>query len=180
MAALRVNSTFRQEVVGEVEVAPDDDASLVARFLKRSGPAGKVRDVRAKVVIRQVDGGALLVVEETDEVTENVGVAGWRNECEATASRVVNELPEVKRVEDDARNAAEESDGQARFGDLGPIDDDTHGGFSVGIGIHTDERFQPEIWYSVDPAGHLSVTVLGADATVSPSSLRAVERVCKR
>jgi hypothetical protein len=180
-AAFRVQSTFHQQIVGEVAVMPRDDGARVATFLKRSGPAGKTQEIRAKIVLaRRGEAGELRIVEETDDVTESANAARRRADCEAAASRAVNDLPEVKRAVAEAMRGADESDGRARFGGVGPIDDDDLGSFTVGIGIHTDERYEAEVWYSVDRTGHLSVTSLGSEVAVSEKALRAVEAACKR
>ena len=106
-----------------------------------------------------------------------MGAAG-RSACEASAARAVNALPEVKKATARAMDDARASGGRAHFGGVGPIDDPDEG-FTVGIGTHTDERFEAAAWYSVDGSGHLSVTVLGADVPVDARRAPRVERACR-
>jgi hypothetical protein len=54
-AALSAQSTFRQQVVGEITLTLHDDV-VTAEFLKRSGVNGKPRDVRARLGLRKSDG----------------------------------------------------------------------------------------------------------------------------
>ena len=175
-AAFIATSTFRQEIVGEVRVDRDGDM-FVASFVKRSGAAGTLGEARAKVVLRYVDAGGVVVVEETDEATERRHATSSRDACEKVAERVVNDQPQVKRAVASAEAAAAASHDRAHFGGVGPIDDD-EGGFSAGIGIHTGERFEQPIAYQVDRAGQLSVSVYGEDLALPPSALREVARVC--
>jgi hypothetical protein len=105
------------------------------------------------------------------------GAAG-RSACEAAAARAVNALPEIKKATARAMDDARASGGRAHFGGVGPIDDPDDG-FTVGIGTHTNERFEAAAWYSVDGSGHLSVTVLGADLLLDADVLRRVERACR-
>jgi hypothetical protein len=87
-------------------------------------------------------------------------------------------MPEIKKATARAMGDARASGGRARFGGVGPIDDPGDG-FTVGIGTHTDERFEAAAWYSVDGSGHLSVTVLGADLLLDADVLRRVARACR-
>jgi hypothetical protein len=87
-------------------------------------------------------------------------------------------LPEVKRAISDAQKGVDESDGRANLGGVGPMEDES--GFTAGLGVHTAERFEARVWYSVDWAGHLTVTVDGDDLNVPGETVRAVERACKR
>jgi hypothetical protein len=176
--ALHADTTFHQRVVGEIVVIPGEDVAT-AGFLKRSGPAGDLRDVHARLVMQRSDGGALLIVEETDDVTEKAKLDSTPIECERAAARVVDDLPDVKQAVASAILAGEQSGGQAHYGRVGPIDDENDG-FSVGVGLHTDQRFEAEVWYSVDRSGRLSVTVLGADVAIPPSSLRTVATACRQ
>ncbi len=177
-AAFRAETTFHQQVMGDIDITQTEN-SAIAGFLKRSGAAGRARDVRAKLVIRASGASAPLIVEETDAVTESNRGETRRTECEVAAARAVNDLPEVKRMVVSETRAADESGGRAHYGSVGPIDDPT-GGFSVGLGIHTDERFEAAVWYAVDRSGLLSVSVLGSDVTLAPDVLRAVQKACPR
>jgi hypothetical protein len=184
--ALGRDSTFHQTIVGDIEVTPGEGGSATATFLKRSGSRGRLRDVHARLVFQRVDGGAPVIVEETDDVTEHARASAEKrshddsSDFEAEAAKVVNDLPEVKRTVAGLMKAADESHGRARFGGFGPNPEAEDGRLVVGIGIHTDERFQGAIWYEVDLTGHLSVTVDGEDVPVRPDALRAVERACSQ
>lgn len=103
--------------------------------------------------------------------------AARRPGCEGVAARAVNSLPEVKRATARAMEDARKSGGRTHFGGVGPIDDPDDG-FTAGIGGHTDERFEAVVWYTVDGAGHLSVTVNGEEQQVGPDTLRKVEQAC--
>jgi hypothetical protein len=46
------------------------------------------------------------------------------------------------------------------------------------MGIHTDERYEEYVVYSVDRAGRLRVTVFGEDVRVRRADLLDVERAC--
>jgi hypothetical protein len=175
--ALRADATFHQRIVGEIEVIPGEDLATTG-FLKRSGPAGNLRDVHAKLVMQRNDGGPLLIVDETDDVTEKAKFSSAPTDCAGAAARVVDDLPDVKRAVASAILAADQSGGRANYGRVGPIDDES-GGFSVGVGLHTDQRFEAEVWYSVDRAGRLSVTVLGTDVAIPPKSPRTVATACR-
>jgi hypothetical protein len=175
-AALTTDA-FRQQIVGDIEVTPREDGRIVAGFVKRSGVNGKTSDIRAKLVVGDRDGAALAIVEETDEVTEQRETETPRATCAATAERVVNALPDVKRALKSAKDAADRSQDRAHFGGLGPLDDD-QGGFTMELGVHTAERFEAYVFYAVDRAGHLSVTVSGSDEVIPPAARSAVERAC--
>jgi hypothetical protein len=116
--------------------------------------------------------------ERSDALAEK-DAADTRSDCERIAAAVVGALPEVKRLVASANRAADASGGHGRFGGVGPIDDDD-GTFTVGIGVHTDERFEAQVWYSVDRAGHLRVSALGTDLKVPLDALRDVARACSR
>ncbi len=114
----------------------------------------------------------------TESATTALRRAARRSACEAVAAGAVNSLPEVKTATASAIDDARTSRGRTHFGGVGPIDDPDNG-FTVGIGNHTDERFEAAVWYTVDREGHLSVTVLGADEQVGPDVLRRVEQACR-
>jgi hypothetical protein len=176
-AALGPKSTFHQKIIGTIDVHPASDAKE-ATFTKRSGGSGKTSDVVAKLLLRREPGGVLVIVEETDAPSEARRAAHSRDQCESAAAKVANDLPAVKKAVADANKAADESSDRAHFGGIGPIDDDD-GGFSVGFGIHTKERYEGQVWYSVDRAGHLEVTVLGEDQKIPAAALHGVEAACK-
>jgi hypothetical protein len=127
-------------------------------------------------VLRVGDGGTWLVVEEADASLEPGASTG---SCEEIVAEVVNVLPAVKRAVAEAQAVADESGGHTRFGGMGPNDDED-GGFSASIGLHTDDRFEALVRYSVDGKGRLTVTAGGAELELPAATLRSVERACRR
>jgi hypothetical protein len=140
---------------------------VFAGACRRDVPPPRVRD-GAELVDEGVAGAS----------TAHERAESGRADCEATAARVVNGLPEVKRMVASAIRAAGEDDGGARFGGVGPLEDG-EGGFASSLGIQSDERFEAQVWWSVDRAGHMSMTILGSDFAVPTPALREVERACK-
>jgi hypothetical protein len=116
---------------------------------------------------------------ERSDTLAGKDAADARSECERIAAAVVGALPDVKRLVESANRAADASGGHGRVGGVGPIDDDD-GTFTVGIGVHTDERFEAQVWYSVDRAGRLRVSALGADVKISLDALGDVAKACSR
>jgi hypothetical protein len=151
-------STFHQSIVGSIEVTRNGDA-FTATFQKHSG-SSRMSDVKASLVIV---GGQ--VREESDAASEAHAKDARRETCEGTASAVVVDLPEVKKQ-------------GPVMGGLGPIDNDD-GGFSAAFGIHHPDRFEAQVWYTVDAVGTLSVTVLGEDIAIPVAAKSKVERACK-
>ena len=174
--ALPAASTFHQEIVGKIALEATAEG-FRATFLKRSGPRGELRDVQATLGLARAN-GSFVIVEETDEVTER-RLAGQRDgRCSTAASKAVASLPEVKREMDEVRKRTAASDGAARQGGVGPLPNDD-GSFSMGLGVHTDERFEAIVWYTVGAGGDLTVTVMGADVMVPPGALKAVRDACR-
>ena len=130
---------FHQSIVGPIDLTHEKGV-FTARFQKRSGGA-KQSEVEARIV---VDDGKVLV-----ESDRTVNAPRKSASCEEVAGAVVFALPEVKRVidEDFAELKSTKSDGNV--GGIGPIPEEG-GGFSAGIGIHTPERYEAQIWYEVD------------------------------
>ncbi len=176
--ALGAQPDFHQELVGDIDVVAGDGGTWVATFTKRSGAAASAKDVRGKLVFRPGASGALAIVEESDAPTEARHAAATSDACEATVNRVVSALPRVKKAILDAQRAADQSGGQGTFGGIGPNGDDDE--LVWGLGIHTNERFEGTVWYSVTRTGKLSVTVEGEDISAPPAALAEVERACKR
>jgi ketosteroid isomerase-like protein len=177
--ALGGASEFHQALVGEIRLTSTGSSTVAAVFTKRSGNHGKLADVEGKLVLRREDGGAWVIIEETDALTEARRAKSEPSSCEAVARTIVEALPVVKQTISRLVRAAEKSGGRARFGGVGPLDEEG-GGFTAGIGLHTDQRFEAEIWYAVDSAGVLRVTVAGEDAAIPADALRTVERACKQ
>jgi hypothetical protein len=176
--ALRAQPAFRQSIVGDIDVAPSDGGSAVATFTKRSGQADKMRSVQGRLVLETSEGGPPTIVEETDEASNARRAATERTLCEDVAARAVGELPSVKRAVADAQHSANQAGGNAHYGSITPIEDDD--GFTVELGVHTPDRFESAVSYSVDRAGHLTVTVLEENVNAPAETLRAVARACQR
>jgi hypothetical protein len=171
-------STFTQQIEGPITIAPGSGGELVATFLKRSGSAGKLHEVHAKLALRAADGGLPMITEETDEVSAQRGEDAGAPDCETMAAHVVNALTEVKREVADLKKTADESGSSSHFGGFGPIyEGDSK--FSAGIGLYTDQRFQGEINYTVDH-GHLYVDILGTNVSVPISAQKVIEHACSQ
>lgn len=177
-AALRQQPTFQQQIVGPLGFERTPDGNLAVSFVKRSGEDGKLRDVEAALVLASGSKGRWEIVTEADapRTAANDAVS---EACQSQAALVTNRLPEVKRAVEEATRAADESNGRARFGGIGP-QDDGDGGVVGSLGLHTDERFEGQVTYAVDRKGHLTVTVLGLELSIPPTDLRSVERACHR
>jgi hypothetical protein len=177
-AALGPHSRFHQTIVGDIDVRPGEHRTWVAAFTKRSGRDASLHTARGRLVLRAQDAGVLLVVEETDEATEDRADALERAKCEEVAAREVNALPAVQQAVKSAQRAASESDGEAHFGGMMPIEDDDS--FTGEIGVNSESRFEAEVIYSVDRSGRLTVNALGEDQVVAADALARVKRACKR
>lgn len=175
-AAFRKQPTFRQQIIGPIVSTRADDGTLTATFTKQSGDDGKLSQVAAKLVLRLGDGGTWMVVEEADASSVPAAAVGG---CEEKVAEVVNALPEVKRAVADGQAAADKSRGRATFGGMGP-NDDGDGGFTVSMGLHTEERFETLVTYSVDGKGRLTVFAGGPELELPAATLRSVERACRR
>lgn len=123
---------------------------------------------------RQAD-GTMVIVGESDVASRARNEHAAADGCEATLSRVVNALPAVKRAVLDAQRAADQSHGRASFGGIDPQDDEVR---TWGLGLHSEERFEPYVWYSVNRTGDLTVTVQGEDLVVPSPALKDVRRAC--
>jgi hypothetical protein len=174
-AALAAAGDFHQSVVGRVDASPESVGRVALTFTKRSGSGGKTSDVSAKLVLGK-EAENFAIVEETDSVTESRKQGGAS--CEEAASAAVEALPKVKSVIDELLKAAEASGDTAHFGGIGPIEDAD--GFTASLGLHTEDRFEARIAYTVDRKGHLGVVVDGEPQPIPAPTLRAVERACKR
>lgn len=172
-AAFAKQPAFFQELIGIPEFSRTQDEALTASILKRSGEGDKWEVVSAKLVLSLGDAGAFVIIAETDEPSSRREELG-RGDCLTTAVEAVNALPEVERA---VAAAMATADGEkARFGGLGPYDDEKGGVFG-GLGIHTDERFEEQISYHVQK-GVLWVSVLGDEVTIPQDALRKVKRAC--
>jgi hypothetical protein len=175
-AAFAKQPTFQQEIIGEISLNRPDEATMNARFQKKSGDASGFRVDAARLGLTR-NGSGFLVIEEADEASsreQNTIQAG----CVEKAGAVVDALPEVKRAVASALAETERSDGGQSLGGLGP-NDDGKGGFQMATGIHTDGRFEPRVDYAVDREGRLTVRVLGSDVKPSREALQSVVRACR-
>jgi hypothetical protein len=204
--ALSADSSFQQQIVGPIEVTPVvSGESAIATFVKRSGDPGHLRDVRARLFLKNfaVDyarpDAPWTIVGENDATApststldgcESEAAHSTRNipdvdaRCDEVASKVFNGLPEVQRAlarmraEYDARAKGEPN---IAMGGFGP-QDNGDGSFTVARGLQTPERFEGAADYRVDRAtGRLEVSIPGEeDPHMSASDLRKVEAACKR
>lgn len=175
-AAFAKQRSFRQELVGDIALARAPDGRVTATFTKRSGD-GAAFSVDTATLVLAPSAAGYVVVEEADAASL-ARRASSPSVCEAKATEVVNALPEVKRATADAMTDADQSDGGARFGGVGP-NDDGEGGITFALGLHTDERFETRVVASVAKNGALSVMVLGSDVAVPAAALRAVREACR-
>jgi ketosteroid isomerase-like protein len=173
--ALGPTSTFHQDIVGEIRVSVNDDATYLATFTMRSGTSTRT-DVTARVSVSRMDGGTWQIVEETDEVTVARAARKTRYACPELASDVVNELPVVKKLLADTRKEIDAHYTDRFLGGIGPIQDEN--GFQAGLGVHQPERYEALVWYTVTTAGDLTVTVSGNDVAVPEARRAAVKSLC--
>ena len=185
--ALGAGSSFRQQIVGDVKVEPAPGDVVVARYMKRSGMAQRLGDTPARIVLRQdTEHGELRILEEADDGGQGGGAAvdacaqsAWsevtRQRCEETASRLVNELPRVKKLVDEILKAS--TDDRA-LGGIGP-DDNGDGTFTASIGIHAQDRFEGRVDYTVNrTTGHLTVKVDDTDVPVPENAQHELANAC--
>jgi hypothetical protein len=185
--ALGADSSFRQQLVGDVKVGQAPGDFLVARFTKRSGPKARLRDTPARIVLRQdSEHGELRILEEADDsgqggeaTTDACAQAAWsellQERCEEGASRAVNALPRVKRLVNELIEAS--TDDQA-LGGVGP-QDNGDGTFSASIGVHTHDRFEGRVDYTVSrKTGHLTVSVDDTDEPVPEKVQEELANIC--
>jgi hypothetical protein len=176
-AVFAAQPDFRQEIPGFIDIARGVGDYYVIRFWKLSGRTGGLRGNTTKLVVVRGDGGPLLIVEEADDEASTRQNAA----CEETAADVINALPAVRLSVAQAIARAQASHGALRFGGIGPQDSGDPEGFSVSLGLNSDERFESVVSYSVDREGRLSASAASAGpVVVPPAALRKVERVCRR
>ncbi len=183
--ALKRDSEFHQQIVGDPTFVDGDDIRV--DFVKRSGRAPKLRDVKASLLVG-LRNDKVVILRETDEPTESRAAKqaaapetnegpSWQRNCENAADEVVNALPQVKKEVADLEKAVEKSERDVHMGGIGP-EWDQNGGFSATIGIDNPERFENYIFYGVDSSGVLSVTI-GADDLPIPAAAQArVKKAC--
>lgn len=175
-SALAAPTGFQQRIVGTIELERTTDG-LQAAFLKRSGTGSTVSDVQAKLVLKIEPGRSPTIIEESEESAPHRATAKDADSCIEVAGEVVQSLPEVTSRLQALDRAADQSDGGAHAGGIGPTEDDD--GFTMELGIHTDEGFESYVVYSVDKAGLLLVRAGGADLAVPSAARNRVANACR-
>jgi hypothetical protein len=131
-------------------------------------------------VAKRIPDGHLAIVEESDDPSDAAAKARrtGAEHCYAAASAAVHAVPEVAEFERSAMKAADASGGRARYGGIGP-QEEGDGRFGVGLGYHTDERYEGHVWYEVDRrTGKIELTVDGASAELGREAERRVREAC--
>ena len=204
--ALAADGSFQQQIIGPVEVVPIvSGESAIATFVKRSGDPGHLRDVRARLSLKNfaidyahpdapwtiagendttVDSKPALDNCEAEVAHSTRNIPDPDARCDEAASKVFNELPEVKRAL--ARAWADyaarvKTEPSIAVGGFGP-QDNGDGILTVARGLHTNDRFEETAAYRVDRAtGGFEVAVTGEDDPhIAASDLRRVQALCKR
>ena len=197
-AALGPQSTFHQEIVGDISIWPQADGGVIALFTKRSGPKDHLHEVGAKLaLLAPGDAGSFEIVEEADAPqladsdkrdaceaeAERASAAPYSpgapsaDACEATVNGVVRSLPLVKAFYAEARAAVE----AGAIVESTLPEDDGDGRLTAAIGFHDPDRFEPRIVYVVNvKTGTLEVSVDGQDTAPPNEAAKAVAAACKR
>jgi hypothetical protein len=185
--ALGSGSSFRQQLVGAVRAVSAQDGFMVARFMKRSGPAERLRDTPARIVLRQdTETHELRILEEADDndagsassdaCAQEAWSAVLQGRCEDAASRAVNAMPRVKQIVNELLEAS--TDDHA-LGGMGP-NDNGDGTFSASIGVHTPDRFEGRVDYTVDRrTGHLTISIDDTQVAVPEGVQHELANACK-
>lgn len=172
--ALGRGSTFEQRIASDLEVADAPGGGVEVTFTKRSGTGGKLVDVRAIIVVA---GDVPAITQERDAASDARAERQRDERCFDAVTGTVSALPAVKRilgkVEADLAKFPDH-----RMGGIGPMRVDD-GSVTGALGVHSDERFEAMVWYSVAPDGKLEVTAPEALA-VSPADAARVKVVCAR
>jgi hypothetical protein len=69
-----------------------------------------------------------------------------------------------------------------RMGGMGPVRE-ADGQLTGGLGVHSDERYEALVWYSVSPNGVLEVTAPSASPNplpIAPADAARISATCKR
>jgi hypothetical protein len=174
--------TFRQQVIGPVEVVHEVGSDFTARFVKRSGFDGKVAEVHARLRVRAKVDGRLVIVEESDEPSDTAVRArrAGTDGCLAAAAAAVHEVREIADFERRASAEADASGGKIHVGGFGP-QELGEGKFGVGMGFQSEDRFDGRVWYQVDrQTGHIELTIDGATLAVAGEAEATVKAACAR
>lgn len=156
-SVLGPKSTFHQQIMDRIEIAPAPKDTWQATFTKRSGNGTKLGDTQAFLVL---GGSPLVIVEERDAPRQATS-------CEEVASSVAWEVPAVKKAMDGVRKELPKYPDRNEGG-IGPetFEDGT---IQASIGVHSPERFERIASFTVYPNGRLDVNVGGEDYTTDPS-----------
>lgn len=172
--ALGSGSTFEQRIASELDVADAPGGGVEVTFTKRSGRGGKLVDVRAIIVVA---GDAAAITQERDAASDARAERQRDERCFEAVRGTVSALPAVKRI----LGKVEANLGKFpdhRMGGIGPMRVDD-GSVTGALGVHSDERFEAMVWYSVSLDGKLEVTAPEALA-VPPADAARVKVVCAR
>ncbi|MDB4933566.1 MAG: hypothetical protein JWP87_538, partial [Labilithrix sp.] len=176
--ALGPGSTFRQQITSEIDVESSAGAFSVS-FTKRSGPAGKLSDVRATLVIA---GEPLAITEERDAASDARASTDVDDRCGGAALKVAVSLPAVKKLIADVE-AELPKHPERRMGGIGPMREED-GQLTGGLGVHSDERYEALVWYAVSADGtklDVSAPTASADPLrVPPADAARVAAACRR
>jgi hypothetical protein len=176
--ALGPTSTFRQEIISELELLPSGDGVTVS-FNKRSGPAGKSADVRATLVL---SGNPMAIREERDAASDaRLAPSDLDDRCSNVVTKTVQAMPAVKKVLAGAEAELPKYPDR-RMGGMGPVRE-ADGQLTGGLGVHSDERYEALVWYSVSPNGVLEVTAPSASPNplpIAPADAARISATCKR
>ena len=171
--------TYALAIEGPVTVTASDAGQFVARFAKRAGPANKTGEGRGRLTLRAREGAAPVITEEADENTAAPArphTGPSLNLCAEVAERIVNALPEVRRVVDEGKRLADASDGGTTFGSTPQIfeGDDQ---LSADLGVFTGSRFQRKASYMVR-SRNLYVEVMDKPVNVPSEALKEIAHAC--
>jgi hypothetical protein len=203
---LSADSSFHQQIVDSVAISKSG-YSAIATFVKRSGPRDKVREVRARLLLKNFAGdygrpdAPWTIVGENDDVErlasstipkcESEAENSARNipdvdaRCEHEASKVFIRLPEIKTIqaelqqEYDARIGSEPDLSMRR---IRPRSGGNRSSFIVDIGLDTPNSVNVMAGYSVDRAlGTFDAwSQFGDHVHVDEADLRKIEAACKQ
>jgi hypothetical protein len=175
--ALGPKSTCHQQIISELAFLPSGDGVSVS-FTKRSGPAAKLADVRATLVLT---GNPIAISQWRDAASDSrLAPSDLDARCGNVVLGVVQAMPAVKKV-----LAVAEADvtkhPDRHMGGIGPMRE-ADGQLTGGLGVHSDERYEALIWYAVSASGVLEVTTSASpDALpVAAADAARVAAMCKR
>ena len=169
--------TYRQELIGKVELSKTPEGRVRASFTMKFGTPGDWEVMAASLDLAAAPNGSdYLVAGESD--AKSVRELELRPGCEASIGEALHATPAYLRVEAEIQRSADESSGHASVGGL-PPSPDGEGGFVFVIGHFLPERFSTLLTYRVDRHGH--VTADGdIEKKIPPDKLSAVETACRR